>query len=119
MDYLPIFINIRGEHCLVVGGGDIAARKAALLRQAGAHVVVVAPEICPSLQQLADAGDIDCHSRRFEPDDLAGCRLVIAATNVAEVNSEVSRLAQARQLPVNVVDQPGLCSFIVPSIIDR
>jgi len=119
MDFLPIFINLRGQPCLVVGGGEVAMRKAALLQEAGAKVRVVSPELTASLRQQAADGVIDYRQGNFEPSDLDGIALIIAATDDTEVNRQVSELAKARQLPVNVVDNPELCSFIVPSIIDR
>ncbi|MGI9302367.1 MAG: siroheme synthase CysG [Gammaproteobacteria bacterium] len=119
MDYLPIFFDVKDRRCLVVGGGEIAARKVARLRSARASVHVVAPELCPSLANDAAQGLIDHWERRFHPDDLADCALVVAATDDAAVNHEVSESARARGIPVNVVDQPALCSFIMPSIIDR
>ncbi len=119
MDYLPIFYRINQSSCLVVGGGAVAARKVSLLRKAGANVVVVAPRLCDELAQLASDGSIVHHEREYTPADLDACVLVIAATDQREVNSQVSVEAQARHLPVNVVDNPGLCTFIMPSIIDR
>lgn len=119
MDFLPIFLNIADRHCLVVGGGGVAARKVSLLRRAGAQVSVVAPELGEELRRLAEGGDIEHLARDFQPEDLDGCVLVIAATDEQAVNRRVSELARARSLPVNVVDQPALCTFIMPSIIDR
>ena len=119
MDFLPIFMNIRGQRCLVVGGGEIAARKAALLQEAGAEIAVVSPELSSSLARQVEQGSVTHREGTFEASDLDGVSLVIAATDDGEVNREVSELAKARQLPVNVVDNPELCSFIVPSIIDR
>ncbi|RMD67684.1 MAG: uroporphyrinogen-III C-methyltransferase, partial [Gammaproteobacteria bacterium] len=119
MDYLPIFMDLRGRPCLVVGGGEVAARKAELLRQAGAEVTVVAPELGPTLKALAKEGAIRHLPRPFAPADLQGMTLAIAATDTPSVNRQVSELAKARNIPVNVVDQPELCTFIMPSIIDR
>lgn len=119
MEFLPLFFKLDGQPCLVVGGGAVAARRVALLRKAGGQVVVVAPEVNADLAQLAESGEITHHARWFVAADLDGMRLVIAATDSIEVNAEVSRLAQDRSIPVNVVDNPGLCSFIVPSILDR
>jgi uroporphyrin-III C-methyltransferase/precorrin-2 dehydrogenase/sirohydrochlorin ferrochelatase len=119
MDFLPIFMNIRGQRCLVVGGGEIAARKAALLQEAGARIVVVSPTLSPSLARQAEQGGVTYREGVFEAADLDGVTLVIAATDDEAVNRQVSELARARALPVNVVDNPDLCSFIVPSIIDR
>jgi len=119
MDFLPIFLNLRQQTCLVVGGGATATRKVELLLQAQATVTVVAPELSATLQQWAKTGQIRGQIRTFQADDLLGCCLVIAATNDKKVNAEVSHLAKSRLIPVNVVDQPELCSFIMPSIIDR
>ncbi len=116
MDFLPIFANVRNKLCLVVGGGDVAKRKAGVLLEAGAKVRVVAPEIDP---ELAKQKGIDPVVSRFEARHLDGATLVIAATNDRAVNKQVSELAQARNIPVNVVDDPELCSFIMPAILDR
>jgi uroporphyrin-III C-methyltransferase/precorrin-2 dehydrogenase/sirohydrochlorin ferrochelatase len=119
MDFLPIFMNIRGQRCLVVGGGEIAARKAALLQEAGAEISVVSPGLSDTLAKQLARGSISYREGCFAETDLDGMTLVIAATDDEAVNREVSELARARNLPVNVVDNPELCSFIVPSIIDR
>ena len=116
MDFLPIFANIKNKHCLVVGGGEVGARKAGVLLEAGALVRVVAPEISDALKS---APGVEPVLARFEEAHLNGVALVIAATDDREVNKQVSQLAQARNLPVNVVDDPELCSFIMPAIMDR
>ncbi len=119
MKYFPLFMDIRARCCLVVGGGDVAARKVALLRRAGAKVLVVAPRLGTQLRALAAEGAIEHRARVFEEHDLDGCRLVIAATGEESVNARVAELAGARELPGNVVDDPARCSFIVPSMVDR
>jgi uroporphyrin-III C-methyltransferase/precorrin-2 dehydrogenase/sirohydrochlorin ferrochelatase len=119
MDYLPIFLNLTGRPCAVIGGGEVAARKVALLREAGARVTVTAPFLCPALTALAASGSIVWRAVPFAPEALQDVTLVIAATGDRGVNAEVSRLAHAQNTPVNVVDDPQLCSFIMPSIIDR
>lgn len=119
MDFLPVFFDIRGKDCLVVGGGEVAARKTSLLLQAGGKVTVVSPELCPSLANSAANKEIIHRAGRFSPDAIADSVLIIAATDDMNVNREVSKLASVRRIPVNVVDNPALCSFIVPSIIDR
>lgn len=99
----------------------MAARKVALLLRAGGEVEIVAPELGPTLSRLIASGEekICYRNRCFETSDLEGCLLVIAATNDPDVNREVSRLAQDRRMMVNVVDQPKLCNFVVPSLIER
>ncbi|MCG6865825.1 MAG: siroheme synthase CysG [Thiogranum sp.] len=119
MDFFPVFLDLENRNCLVVGGGRIAARKAALLLRAGAAVQVVAPQLCDELAGLATDGRIVHLQREFADADIEGTVLVIAATDREAVNGRVSELATARNIPVNVVDQPELCSFIVPSVIDR
>jgi uroporphyrin-III C-methyltransferase/precorrin-2 dehydrogenase/sirohydrochlorin ferrochelatase len=119
MDFLPIFLNIRKQPCLVVGGGATATRKVELLLRAQAQVNVVAPNLTTQLSQWNESGRLIYHASRFVPSDLDNCRLVIAATNDKMVNEQVSMLAKAKGIPVNVVDQPQLCSFIMPSLIDR
>ncbi|HSM97861.1 MAG TPA: siroheme synthase CysG [Gallionella sp.] len=116
MDFLPVFHNIKGKLCLVVGGGEVAHRKASVLVDAGAKVRVVAPELSESFSDLPAIEHIQA---RFEAKHLDGATLIIAATDDASVNREVSELAQARNIPVNVVDDPELCSFIMPAILDR
>ena len=116
MDFLPIFMNVKGRLCLVVGGGEVAKRKAGVLLEAGAVVRVVAPEIDPSLAEQAGVASV---AERFDERHLEGVMLVIAATNDRSVNEEVSRFARERSMPVNVVDDPELCSFIMPAIMDR
>lgn len=119
MDFLPIFLNIKGTRCLVVGGGAVAARKAGLLAGCGAKVAVVAPELGETLAAEKAAGRIEHIAARFEEAHLAGAAVVIAATDDHAVNAAVSRAAKARDIPVNVVDSPELCSFIFPAIVDR
>lgn len=119
MDYLPIFLQIRARPCLVVGGGEVAARKVGLLLRAGGEVTVVAPRLCRTLAGRVLRREV-CHEpREFAPDDLAGRIVAIAATDRQEVNRRVSEEARARNVPVNVVDQPDLCTFVMPSVIDR
>ena len=119
MDFLPIFIDIKGKLCLVVGGGEVAARKASLLLKAGGRVRVVSPQLCPSLKSELDRGFIEQEARKYAIDDLNDCHLVIASTDDPAVNRQIYDQASQLRIPVNVVDQPELCSFIVPSIIDR
>lgn len=118
MQNYPIFIDLKGQACLVVGGGPVALRKIRLQLAAGADITVIAPQLCDELKN--ELGDQITHLERgFEDKDIIGYRLITAATNIPQVNQRVSELAQAANVPVNVVDQPELCSFITPSIIDR
>lgn len=119
MNFLPVFYNIVDKPCLVVGGGAIAARKAELLLRAGGRVRLVAPEIGDRVHEMANDETLVFEQRAFLEADLDDAVCVIAATDNEAVNAEVSRLAQARKIPVNVVDNPELCSFIMPAMIDR
>jgi uroporphyrin-III C-methyltransferase/precorrin-2 dehydrogenase/sirohydrochlorin ferrochelatase len=119
MDYLPIFMDLRERRCLVVGGGEVAARKTDLLLQAGARVHAVAPRLGAAMQALVDAGRIVYRAGKFQDTDLDGAQLIIAASDDRAVNARVAELADSRGVPVNVVDDPALCRFIMPAIVDR
>lgn len=119
MDYLPVFLDIKNKRCLVVGGGDVALRKVVMLQKAGANVHIVSPALCESLSAELAAGQLTHQVAEFQDSDVSGCALVIAATNNHAVNRAVSGICHAQNIPVNVVDQPELCSFIMPAIIDR
>lgn len=120
MNYLPIFMNLKGQRCLVVGGGVVAARKASLLVKAGAKLRVVAPRLASSIRTLESTlSEVEFIQAPFNPHHLDGCALVVAATDQQTVNRRVHGLSVERGIPVNVVDQPALCSFIFPAIVDR
>ena len=118
MDYLPLFHKLQGR-VLVVGGGEIALRKARLLADAGGVLRVVAPDVDGQLAALAREGGGEVLVRGYQAADLVGCRLVIAATDDPGLNAQVSADAQALSVPVNVVDAPALCTVIFPAIVDR
>ncbi len=119
MDFLPIFFDLKDKRCLCVGGGEVAARKVALLLEAGAKVTVIAPELGTSMRQFLDSEKITYQNQIFRPEMLDNCALAFAATNDEAMNRQVSDAAKERGVPVNVVDRPDLCTFIMPSIIDR
>jgi uroporphyrin-III C-methyltransferase/precorrin-2 dehydrogenase/sirohydrochlorin ferrochelatase len=119
MQALPIFMNIVNQHCVVIGGGDVATRKVMMLLKAQAAITLVSPVVCHELQAMIDAGKIKYLKTTFTSDQLSGARLVIAATDDEVVNEAVSRAAQAVNIPVNVVDAPALCTFTMGSIVDR
>ncbi len=119
MEFLPIFMNMRGRKALVVGGGVIASRKAELVAKAGAEIILVSPALAPAAADAVRDRGWRWIERGFRPTDLDGCDLVIAATDDEAVNRAVHDAARTRHLPVNVADQPALCSFILPAIIDR
>lgn len=120
MDSLPLFHRIRDRRCLLVGGGEVALRKLRQLLAAGADVELVAPDIETDIRELAaQTKNLHLTERPFEPSDINGAFLVVAATNNLSLNEEISVLCQAQQKPVNVVDNPALCSVTFPAIIDR
>ncbi|HSZ08935.1 MAG TPA: siroheme synthase CysG [Steroidobacteraceae bacterium] len=119
MNYFPVFFDLTGQKVLVVGGGEVALRKVALLERSGASITLVAPEVLPELRERAAAGKIQVQIREFLPDDLVGARLVIVATARRAVNRWIASLSEARAIPVNVVDDREASRFIVPAIIDR
>ena len=119
MDHLPIFCQLRGRACLLVGGGDVAERKARLLLEAGALVTVNALEFTPQFQAWAQQGMLTLEQGPFSPSLLDVSWLAIAATDDDAVNQQVSDAAESRRIFCNVVDAPKQASFIMPSIIDR
>jgi len=119
MDFLPIFYDLKGQRCLVVGGGDVALRKADLLVRAGAKLRVVSPDLCDALDELIEQNSGEYHRAVYSPDYLSDVALVIAATDNSAVNIQVSEDAKQQGLPINVVDNPSLSSFIFPAVIDR
>jgi uroporphyrin-III C-methyltransferase / precorrin-2 dehydrogenase / sirohydrochlorin ferrochelatase len=119
MNYFPVFFDLTAQRVLVVGGGEVALRKVALLERSGASVYLVAPEVLPELKDRADAGLMNLAIREFIPSDLDGARLVIVATSRRAVNRWIAGLSEARGIPVNVVDDREASRFIVPAIVDR
>lgn len=119
MEFLPVSLRINNELALVVGGGQVALRKVQLMLRAGARVRLVATHISAELALALQAKEHQLLQREFADADLDGVKLVVAATDDQQVNKAVFAAASKRNLPVNVVDQPDLCSFIFPSIVDR
>jgi uroporphyrin-III C-methyltransferase/precorrin-2 dehydrogenase/sirohydrochlorin ferrochelatase len=120
MHHLPLFADVRDRACLIVGGGSVAERRAVLLLSAGAEVHVVAPELTTeTLADLVAERKITHHARRFAADALEPYWLVVAATNDRLLNARIAAAAAAAHRFCNVVDDPKLCSFIMPAIVDR
>ena len=117
--YYPIFLNLEGKKCVVVGGGEVALRKVRTLLNCGAKVVVVSPALNSDLAQLAEAGTISVISREYEPKDLTDAVIVVAATDIAEVNQNIAKKARKHGILVNVVDRPEESDFIMPSLVRR
>jgi uroporphyrin-III C-methyltransferase/precorrin-2 dehydrogenase/sirohydrochlorin ferrochelatase len=119
LDYLPIFLDLRDRLALIVGGGLVAARKAALLREAGARLRIVAPECCAELAELCESPGADHIAATFAPVHLAGCAFAVAATDSPEVNLQVCAAGRAANVWVNAVDDPPASTCLMPSIVDR
>jgi len=119
MKYFPVFFNLEGQPVLVVGGGEVALRKLSLLQRAGARITLVAPEIAADIRERAADGALQLAQREFIASDLEGARLVIVATSRRDINHWIAELADARGIPVNVVDDREASRFIVPAIVDR
>lgn len=117
--YYPAMLDLAGRDVLLVGGGEVAAQKAGPLIEAGARLRVVAPDLVPALRARAEAGEAAWEQREVRPGDTAGAAVVVCATDQREVNRQVSDEARAAGIPVNVVDDPELCTFIVPSTVRR
>ena len=115
----PMFLKLEGRRCLVVGAGKIGEGKIRSLLVAGAVVRVIAPRARRSVMDWARAGVINWQARSFEPADLDGIFLVIAATASAALNELVFRAAQARQILCNAVDDPPHCDFYFPAVVRR
>ncbi|HEJ7917204.1 siroheme synthase CysG [Serratia marcescens] len=119
MDYLPIFADLKQRPVLVVGGGDVAARKVDLLQRAGAEIRIVAQSLSPELEQQRQQGQLLWLGKTFDPQQLDEVFLAIAATDDNALNAAVFAEADKRRVLANVVDDQPRCSFIFPSIIDR
>ncbi len=117
--YFPIALRLDGARVLVVGGGEVAARKLRLLRRAEPVIEMVAATLNEELESLRRQGAIALIAERFQSSQVEGCRLVVAATDDKQLNREVAAAARARNIPVNVVDDPEPSTFITPAIVDR
>jgi siroheme synthase-like protein len=115
----PVFLNIEGRKCVVVGGGQVALRKVSTLLEHGARVEVVSPELCTELSGLAKDGEIAARQRGFQPGDLKGSFIAVAATDDSRTNGQVAKEAKASGIPVNIVNDPVNSDFIVPSSLSR
>ena len=119
MDYLPLCFNVKRKSCLIIGGGNIAYRKAVLLNKAGAIINVVAPKIADDLAELAEQSGGVLTQRKYQTDDLHGHIFIIGATDIDTINQQVANDANSLGVLVNIVDSPDLCDVIFPALIDR
>jgi len=119
MKYYPVYLDVRERPCMIVGGGQIAERKAIALFDAGADLTIVSPSLTPALVELAGKGKITHHPKTFAEQDITGVYLVIAATNDAAVNEAVARACRKHGILVNAATSPDEGTFVVPSVVER
>ena len=117
--FYPVFLNLKGRRCIVIGGGRIAEGKVLKLIDTGAKIIVISPDATPAIQDAASAGDIEFNPRKYQAGDLEGAFLAIAATNDHLVNQDIFEEAESLGVLLNAVDDPPRCSFIAPSIVQR
>jgi precorrin-2 dehydrogenase/sirohydrochlorin ferrochelatase len=119
MRYYPVFLGVADRSCVVVGGGEVAARKVGSLLDARARVTVISPHLTDELATQVAAGIIAHTARGYRPGDLHGYFLAYAATSDEQVHEQIARDAEAEGILLNVVDRPHLCTFIVPAVLRR
>lgn len=119
MKYYPVFFNVSGKKCVVVGGGVVAARKVGMLLDCGAKVVVVSPKLTPELADLKTENAIEHVAANYNVQFIKDSVLIIGATNDDKINAAISSDGRSLRIPVNIVDDPQKCDFIVPSAVER
>ena len=117
--YYPVYLNLSGRRCVIIGGGTVAEGKIDRLLESGAVICIVSPEATPGIRQRADEGTVRWEQREYRPGDLQEAFIAIAATNIREVNRRIFEEAEERGVMLNAVDDPPNCSFIAPSIVRR
>jgi siroheme synthase-like protein len=118
-DYYPVFLNLKGKKVLLFGGGEVALRKARMLRRSGARLIVVSREASARFLKFVRRYGIEVHEGSFIPEDLSGVFLIVSATNDPDFNRGVYERSERAGIFVNVVDDPKHCTFIAPSIVKR
>ena len=117
--YYPVYLNLRGRRCVIVGGGTVAEGKISRLLDSGAEIRVVSPDATDGIRRFVADGSVRWEQRKYRPGDLEGAFIAIAATNVREVNRRIFDEANERGVMLNAVDDPPNCSFIAPAIVQR
>ncbi len=117
--YYPIYLDIQGRRCVVIGAGGVAERKVRQLLDSGATVTLVSPSATKALRQWAGEAQLVWLQRSYQPGDLSGAFLAIAATDDNAVNRQVRKEATAERVLLNIVDVPSLCTFIAPAVVER
>ena len=116
--YYPIYIDIEDRDVVIIGGGNVCARKAETMMKYGARVTIVSPEFTDEIEQWAREGKLAIKRKHYDDADLEGANIVIASTDDQRVNEQIAADCRRRRIPVNVVDVTPLCEFIVPAIIE-
>lgn len=119
MAYYPIMLNIKNKKCLVIGGGNVAYRKILSLLEFGGTVTAIAPKFIKDIWELSKNNRIELIDRKYQKNDVQNYNLVIVATNDKMLNKEISKECIENNIPVNVVDDKELSTFITPSVIRR
>ncbi|MGZ8796239.1 MAG: precorrin-2 dehydrogenase/sirohydrochlorin ferrochelatase family protein [Thermoanaerobaculia bacterium] len=117
--YYPIYLDIEGRNVVIVGGGNVCARKAETMMKYGARVTVVSPQFTDEIEQWARQGCLALSRKKYDQSDLEGVNIVIASTDDEAINTQIATDCRQRRIPVNVVDVTALCEFIVPAIIEK
>ena len=117
--YYPVYLNLRGRRCVIIGGGTVAEGKIGRLLDSGAQISVISPDATQGIRQLVADGSVQWEEREYRQGDLEGAFIAIAATNVREINRRIFDEANTRGVMLNAVDDPPNCSFIAPSIVQR
>jgi siroheme synthase-like protein len=117
--YYPIYLDIEDRNVVIIGGGNVCARKAETMMKYGARVTIVSPEFTDEIEQWGREGSLTIRRKPYEAADLDGANIVIASTDHQDVNEQIAADCRARRIPVNVVDVTPLCEFIVPAIIEK
>ncbi len=117
--YYPMFLNIGGRRCVVVGGGRVALRKVKALLEHGASIEVISPDLCPELNKLVETGEVKVLRRHYQPGDLQKALIAVAATDNSDINQQVIKEAHDKSVLVNVANDTEHSDFIVPSYLRR
>lgn len=117
--YYPIYLDIENRSVVIIGGGNVCARKAETMMKYGARVTVVSPEFTEEIEKWAAEGCLQLQRKKYDESDIEGANVVIASTDDEQVNTKIAADCRARRIPVNVVDVTPLCEFIVPAIIEK
>jgi precorrin-2 dehydrogenase/sirohydrochlorin ferrochelatase len=119
LKYYPVFLDIKGKKCIVIGGGEVAARKAERLLDCGAQVLIISPQLATELDELKEKNFINHIAAQYSDNLIEGAALVIGATDDEKTNAQISIDARSKGIPVNIVDDPQKCDFILPSLMQR